>query len=108
MTLDTRHATVVGSDNRGGNFRVARATGALCDLRVALADHDVVGKESGGEPPGMVESVLGLGGVFPNEVVRRVAVIALGDGVVPGFHPRVVILLHNVTVRAGGRIVQHI
>ena len=53
-------------------------------------------------------AVFGLRHVFPDEVMRRVAVIAGGDCVMSGLLPAVVLFAHDVTVDAGFRIVGEI
>ena len=53
-----------------------------------------------GEGPGMAESVLSLGHVFPEEVVRDVTVVAR-DRAVAGDAPAFIIVPHDVAIDAG-------
>jgi hypothetical protein len=61
-----------------------------------------------GEIIRMPETVRGLCVIFPDEVVRRVAVVAGGDGVMARFLPAVILLVHHVAVGARARIVAQI
>src|SRR5262245_40784160 len=67
---------------------------------VARPDHQRVAIVLQSEPLGVPEPVLGLGIVFVREVVRRVAVVADGDGMVAGLLPAVVVVAHDVAVDA--------
>lgn len=56
----------------------------------------------------MPEAVRGFRVVFPDCIGRRVTVVAGGDGVMAGFLPTVVLLLHYVAVSAVSRIVAQV
>ena len=49
---------------------------------------------------GMPETVFGLGQILPHELLRHMAIIAGGGGVVTGFFPAVEMVAHDVTVDA--------
>jgi hypothetical protein len=53
----------------------------------------------------MEETVAGLYRVLANEVVRRVAVIAGGRGVMAGLDPAIILRVHHMAVGAGAGIV---
>src|SRR3954466_4755729 len=53
----------------------------------------------------MEESVGGLDGVLAREIVRRVAVVARGNGMVTALDPGSVVIAHDMAVRTGFRIV---
>ncbi len=56
----------------------------------------------------MPKTVGGFNGVFAENIVRRVTVVASGDGVMARFLPAVILLLHNVAIGARVRIIAHI
>jgi hypothetical protein len=56
----------------------------------------------------MLKAVGHFGGIFPNHIGRRMAIIACGDRVVTGFTPAIVLLPHDVAVGASGGIVGQI
>ena len=70
-----------------------------------LGDLDGVGAPASREIEGVPEAVVGLDGVFSEDVVGRVAVVAGGGGAMTRFQPGVVLRLHHVAVVAGRRIV---
>src|SRR5215475_1840044 len=84
----------------GGDALVAMAAGVLGDLVIELGDLDRVGIPAGGEVEGMPESVVGLDGVLPEDVVRRVAIVAGGGRVMARFEPGIVLGAHDVAVGA--------
>src|SRR5688572_17122944 len=49
--------------------------------------------------------MIGLGPVLAEEIVRGMAIVAGGYGAVAGLQPGVIVILHDVAVRAGLRIV---
>ena len=89
----------------GGYVFVAVAAGVLGDLVIELRDLDGVGIPAGGEVEGMPESVVGLDGVFSENVVRGVAVVAGCGPMMARLQPGIVLRLHHVAVGAGGWIV---
>jgi hypothetical protein len=56
----------------------------------------------------MLKAIGHFGGILPNHIGRRMAIIAGGDGAVAGLTPAVVLLLHDVTVGASGGVVGQI
>ena len=84
------------------------ATGFFGHAQIAAFDLDRLVKTAEREIIGMPEAVRSLDGVFADRVVRRVAVVAGRDGVMARFLPAVVLLLHDVTIGAGARIVAHV
>ena len=98
-------APVVNPEDRGRQLGVARLTSALGYAIVVTFNANVVGKAAGGKCEGMEEAVGGLDRVLAGRIVRRVTVVASGDGVVAALDPGGVIVLHHVTVGAGLRIV---
>src|SRR5688572_27860897 len=79
--------------------------GFLGDLKAVFGNADVVFEPTGGEVVRMPESVARLGHVLANELRRRVAVVADRCVAMTGLQPTAVMLVHDVTVRAGGGIV---
>lgn len=60
------------------------------------------------EAPGVAIAVLHLGEVLAEKVLRHVAVVAGGEGVVAGVLPGFVLLAHDVAVDAGHGVVGEI
>ena len=90
----------ISIDRRRDRFMTA-AAGVLGDLVIELRDFDGVGIVTAGEVERVPESVIGLYGVLPDDVVGSMAVVAGGDGMMTGFHPGVILRLHYVAVGAG-------
>src|SRR6476620_1854942 len=67
------------------------ATGVLGDFVVELCDLDGVGIPAGREVEGMPESVVGLDGVFSENVVRGVAVVTGRGRVMARLQPGIVL-----------------
>jgi len=78
------------------------------DLPVPLFNADRLFKISGREIKRMPESVDRLGLILSCEVMRGVAVIATRGGVMSGFDPPAVLVVHNMAVGAGLRVVAQI
>src|SRR5262249_34509360 len=72
----------------------------LGDAPVPVFDLDRVRKEPGCEGKRMEEAVQCLCGVLPEEVVRRVAVVADRGGTVARLQPAVMKLAHDVAIGA--------
>jgi hypothetical protein len=82
--------------------------GAFHDLVVELSDLDGVWIFTAGEVEGVPESVIRFDCVFPDDVMRRMAVVA-GCGVVMArLDPAIVLLTHDVTIDAGGGIIRKV
>ncbi len=56
----------------------------------------------------MPESIRGLGRILADEIGRRVAIVASGDGLMTRFLPGVELFVHHMTVGAGGRVIAHV
>lgn len=74
----------------------------------ALRNANVVFEPAGGEIVRMPEAVARLRHVLADEVRRRVAIVTDRRVAMAGLEPRVVLFVHDVTVRAGGRIVSQV
>ncbi len=95
----------VAIDRRGDRL-MAPAAGVLGDLVIELCNLDGVGIPAAGEVKRMPESVVRLHCIFADDVVRCVAIVAGRGRVVTRLHPRVVLLLHDVAIRASRGIVR--
>src|SRR3954454_2548572 len=106
MTLYTGDVfAFVDTEDGVCEFSVTRLARGFGDAVVVALDLDIVRKSSGGEGKGVEEPVGGLNCVLPSEIVRRVAVVARGDGVMATLDPSVVVVLHDVAVGARRGIV---
>ena len=94
--------------NGSGDAFVTMATGALHHLMIELSDLDGVWIFAGCEVERMPKPVVCLHRIFPNDVMRSVAVVAGGGVVVAGLYPSVVLLPHHVAVDARRRVVSQI
>src|SRR5690606_32492989 len=105
---DAAHGLVVrGLRHLDAVDQVAVAVEArgLGDPAVDLADLDVLGVVLGRELQRVPEAVVGLVDVLVDEVVvGRVAVVAGGGVGMAALAPGVVLLVHGVALRAGGRV----
>src|SRR5690242_14610103 len=81
---------------------------ALGHAVVVTLNANVVGIASAGEGERVEESVRRLDGVLAYEVMGCVTVIALGDRVMTTGDPPRVVVLHDVAVGAGFRIIGEI
>lgn len=84
---------------------MAIQAGTLSHAAIAIFNPDRFRKISGRKSQRVKQAVVGLGDPFAKKIVRQMAIIATGDRMVAGFFPRVVVRLHDVTVRAGLGIV---
>src|SRR5581483_3797433 len=108
-TGDVFGATVHSAGIDGvGNGMVAAAAGRLSDTAVKFGDLYGVRVLAGCEVERMKEAVACLHGVFPDQVVRRVTVIASSGRMMTGFHPGFVLGAHGMAVRACRRIVEQV
>ena len=57
---------------------------------------------------GMPKTVRSLGGVLTDKIGWRMTIVAGGDGLVAGFLPAVILVVHNMTVCTSHRIVAHV
>src|SRR5215469_2469309 len=75
---------------------------------VVAPDLDNVGKSAGREGKGMKESVRCFDGVFPEEIMRCVAIVAGRYGVMAACQPGRIIVLHHMAVRTALRIIAQV
>ena len=94
--------------NRRSYVLVAAAAGVLGDFLVELRDLEGVGIFSAGEVKRVPETIVGLNGVPPDEIVRRVAIVTHSDRMMARLHTGVVLRLHDVAVGAGSRIIAEV
>ena len=90
------------------DIRVAMPAGILRHRAAAGFHGNRLMEIAGREGVGMPETVIGLGKVFPNDVVGRVAIVTGGDRAVTGLQPGIIIILHDVAVRTRFRVVREI
>src|SRR5687767_13573802 len=90
------------------DFLMTFPAGFFGDLKAVLGNAYVVFEPTGGEVVRMPESVARLGHVLADELRRRVAVVADGCVAMTRLQPAAVLLVHDVTVRAGRGIVCHV
>ena len=79
---------------------VTAPAGVFRHFVIARRDPDRIGEGAGREVEGVPEAVARLGLVFPEQVVRRVTVVAHRHCMVRGLDPRVEVLAHHVAVGA--------
>ena len=101
-------ARLVRAFDRLNNFAVAFAARAFRYSVIARFDAQWVGVFAGCERERMPESVLGFRRILRNETRWCVAIVARCHRPVARFNPRVVMLLHDVAIRARLRIVGEI
>ena len=63
---------------------------------------------AGRESVGMPKTVVRLRPVFTHEVVRRMAIVAGGHRAVARLHPGIIMVLHDMAVRARFRVVREV
>ena len=90
------------------DFPMAMETRILCHASVSRLDLNRVMEVFKRESEGMKESVVGLGCPFPNEVVGQMAIVTDGHTLMTRFLPRVVVVLHDMTVSTRLRIVAQV
>lgn len=109
MALHTGNVfSFVDTQNGVGQFGVTGLTRRFGDAVVIALYLNIVRKSSGGKSEGVKEPIRGLDGVLADEIVGRMTVVALGNRVVTALHPCGVVVLHDMAVRAGFRIVGEI
>ena len=79
---------------------VAARTVVVQHYFVMRTNSDGLGKILQGEAFGMPKAVFGLGNIFGEKALWRMAVIARGNGMVTRFLPALVLLAHDVAVHA--------
>ena len=80
----------------------------LGHLPVTLGYLDRLVERVGSEIIRMPKAVRGLCVIFPDEIMRRVAIVAGRNGVMARFLPAVVLLVHYVTIGARAGVVAQI
>lgn len=88
--------------------RVATNAVVLQFLQVRLPDPDWLMKILEGEGLRVMPPILGLYEVLVRKRFRDMAVVACGDAMMTGFHPGVVLIIHDVAILAGRRIVAEV
>ena|SRR5215472_5763701 len=91
-----------------GDGLMAAAAGGFGNLQVEGGDADVVRVPASREVKGMEETIAGFDCIFSGEIVRRVAVITGGGGMMAGFDPGIVLRAHGVAVGTGGGVVEEV
>ena len=108
MAADARKAVIFVSAAGVDVVRdvcVTVSAGVFRDSAAARFHIDRLMEIAGREGVGMPETVIGFGPVLAEEIVRRVAIVAGGYGTVAGLQPGVIVVLHDMAVRACLRIV---
>ena len=111
VTTDTRDLArpgVGGRAHRLDDGLVAAAAVRLGDRPAGRQRADWLGERAGGEVERMPEAVAGLRRILGHERVGHVTVVAHGDRAMAALDPAVVLLVHDVAVRAGPRVVGHV
>ena len=90
------------------HLRVAAAAGVFRDGFIHFRRLKRLVKVAGREGQRVIEAVDTLNRVFPEKIVRRVAVVTNRDGVMTGLQPSVIVVLHDVAVGASRRVVGEI
>jgi len=109
MTADAFNVcAAVHSEDRIRQLGMAAFARAFRHPMVVTLDPDVVRETTGGEGQRVEESIGRLDRVLAYEVMGCVTVIALGDRVMTTGDPPRVVVLHDVAVGAGFRIIGEI
>ena len=87
---------------------MAATAGIFRYFVIKLRDLDGVGVSAGREVERMPESVVCLYGIFPDDIVRCVAIIAGSGGVMARLQPCIILSPHHVAIHARGGIVRQI
>src|SRR5215472_5786838 len=97
-----------GSLNFGGYVLVAAAACLFRNLAIEFRDPDVVWIATGGEVKRMQEPVFRFHGVFADDVVWSMTIVAACHRVVTRLEPGIVGCLHDVAVSASLGIVRQV
>src|SRR5581483_8582653 len=97
----------VAIDGRSDRFMTAAAR-VFSDLVVELRNFNGVRIMAAGEVEGVPEPVVRLHGIFSDRVMRGMAIVTGCDRMMAGLQPGIVLRLHNMTIRAGGRVIGEI
>jgi hypothetical protein len=77
-------------------------------LQIGLSDPDRFVKVLKRERLRMVPAILGFDEILVWEGRRDMAVVATGDTMMAGFHPGVVLVIHDVAVFTGGGVIAEV
>lgn len=110
VAFDTRNilASVTGGIDPARQIRVTLQTCSIGNPVVARRDLDSVRESLCRKRPGMEESIEGFGGVLGKESGWSVAIVAHCPFAVACPQPPVILLVHHMTVGAGGGVVGEI
>ena len=92
----------------GGDVLMTATARVFRNFVIEAGDLNRVGISAAGEIKGVPETVIGFYRVFADDIVRRVAIVAGGDGVMAGLQPGIVLRPHHMAVGAGLGIVREI
>lgn len=101
----TRPRSDIDTSHHG---RMASATSVFRNGFIHLRRLQRLVKSTGSEGQRVVEPVNTLDRVFTEKVMRGMTIVADRDGVMAGLKPGIVVVLHDVAIRAGGRVVGEI
>lgn len=82
------------------NVLVTTTASRFCDIQIKLCDLNVVWIVAGCEIKRMEETIACLDRLLPDEIVRRMTVVAGGGGAVTRLHPRIMLGAHGVAIGA--------
>lgn len=112
MTANTRNLIgflmVIRKRNALSHLLVAIAAGFFCDPAASFGHLDRFVKIIGGEIIRMPKAVSGLGHIFSDGVMWCMAIVAGGNGLMAGFLPAIVLLIHDMAIRTAGGIIAQI
>lgn len=109
MTADARHILRLRMrTDHIDDVLVAMPASVFGHAPVPRLDAQWIGILARRESEGMPETVVRFDGVFADEIMWRVAIVAGGDVPVARLQPRVVMILHHMAIRARLRIVPQI
>ncbi len=110
VTMHTRKHVTAGFFRQHGmnEIPVATQTSILSHSAISGFDLDRFVKILQGERQRVKEPVVRLGDPLAQKVVRQMAIVADGDVPMPRVQPGIVVILHDVAIRAGQRIIAQI
>jgi len=88
--------------------RVATEACILCDATIPGFNLDWLVKVFECERQRMIKSIVRLGQQMSDDVMRQMTIVADGNMAVAGLLPRIVVRLHDVTVRARRRVANQV
>jgi hypothetical protein len=111
MAMNAFHGVfrrLAAGNNVVDEIAVAPETVLLKDARVPRLDHDRFVKVLQRKTSGMTIPVVGLGNVLGEELVRQMTIDTLGRRMVGALDPRIVFVVHDVTVGTRTRVCREI